>query len=329
MSTDAGNPPLIVKDASKFTQNGSWSMLDFIKLPIEVTVGMASRYMAALVNPYTVVVGQALARPFQLSPSGYKNVGEAMKSLKVVRTLGKTLEIGFGIDDIVYSMAQFPDGATCLALCAALQETYSQDVAIEVLLELARDSKVNGQWMPSYSEWASLLEACSGVLSTSQFSLRAEILMSLQGGDEQLGAFNRSNAITKPARGCSNPQSIAKALAALSKISRKELKAITIVGHSDTGWSAAIAEWLLRLEVVIKNSQGDVLYASRSNTCDIAVTIIYQEDKAQPSQEIQLSGQTYIMEDISDLFNDGGVSNTARFVSGRLGVQLKQWRQQL
>jgi hypothetical protein len=293
-------------------------MIDLAKLPVELTIGTAARYMAARVNPYTVVVGQALASPFHLSPGGRKNVYEAVMSLQMVGTLGNVLEIGFGIDDVVHSMVRSLEGETCLALCATLREAYSCDVAIEVLLELARESKVNGQWMPSYSEWRNLLDVCSGTHSTSQFPLRAEVLMSLGGEDERLGAFKRFGIITKSARGCSSPASIAKALVALLKISRKELNAITIIGYSDTGWLVAVAEWFLGFEVVIKDSHEDILYTSGPNIDTPSVTIIYEHHAARQSNEIQLSGHTYIMEDILELIKQQDTTYHAVFLSGRI-----------
>lgn len=193
-------------------------MLDFARLPVEATVGVVSRYMAARVNPYTVIVGQALAHPFQLPLSGQENVTNAIGSLKVVGTLGKTLEIGFGIDDVVRSRAKSSDGTTCLALCAALQEVYAYEVAIDVLLKLARESQVDGQWMPSYSEWGNRLEACSGALSTSEFTLLVEHFIFLCDPAKRVGGFTEDTHVKYgSARGCSSPKSIAKALSALSK----------------------------------------------------------------------------------------------------------------
>jgi hypothetical protein len=53
------------------------------------------------------------------------DIERAINELKVVGTLGDTLEFGFGIEDVVRLMAKSERGCVCLALCAALKECYS------------------------------------------------------------------------------------------------------------------------------------------------------------------------------------------------------------
>jgi hypothetical protein len=53
------------------------------------------------------------------------DIERAINELKVVGTLGDTLEFGFGIQDVVRLMAKSERGCICLALCAALKECYS------------------------------------------------------------------------------------------------------------------------------------------------------------------------------------------------------------
>jgi hypothetical protein len=132
-----------------FPQSGSWNMLDISKLPVQATLGILSRYSAARVNPYTALVGEVLCERFQLTSVGRGNLENGIGSLRIVGSLGATLEFGFGAEDAVRTMAKSERGCICLALCAALKECYSDDIAVEVLLEMARLVKVDGQYMPS------------------------------------------------------------------------------------------------------------------------------------------------------------------------------------
>ena len=299
-------------------------MLDLAKLPVQVTVGLASRYCAGRVNPYTVVVGQALCSSFQLPPVGWKNVENAIAKLPMVGTLGDTLEIGFGIEDVIRSMAKSMQGATCLALCAALKDCYSDDVAIEVLLELARLSKVEGQWMPSSLEWKNLLNACAGCLSSTTFPTRAEVFMQITNDQERLGAYQRLEATPGTLRSCSSPKSIAEALFAISRITRKDLHAITIIGSTDAGWLAAISEWLLDLKMSIIDGNGTVFYTNHGDISNDQVQIIYKRDGEGASTNIQCVGRTYVLEDVSQLFLEEGRDPDIAVVSGRV-----EWKDSL
>lgn len=314
----AANNPIIIE---KFGQplTGTWSITDLAKMPITATVGILSRYMAGRVNPYTGVVGEQLCRSFRLGQSGHKNIEKALSSLKVVTSIGDTLEFGFGIEDIVRSMARSEGGSMCLALCAALKDTYSDEVCVDVLLEFANLSNVDGQWMPSGSEWKNLLEACAGALSATTFSLRAEHLMRLLRQDSSVGAADRGSLPRpKAIRTCSSPKSIAEALFILAQISRNSLQAVTFVGGSDAGWLAAVAEWFLDLRVAIVCTDGNIHYANCAEPDDVQVQVVHGASTGNTGQIVQCVGKTYRLEDALQLFSAEMRPASDARVSGRL-----------
>lgn len=176
MATDPSPGPIVIGgNHASFPQNASWNMLDLSKLPVEATIGILSRYSAGRVNPYTAVVGEAMCRKFQLAMKGRRNLELAVNSLKVVGSIGNTLEFGFGIEDVIRSMAKSEGGSVCLAICAALKDCYSDTVAVEVLLEMARLCNVDGQYMPSSQSWKDLLKACAGTLQQQAFHYKQNI----------------------------------------------------------------------------------------------------------------------------------------------------------
>ncbi|KAH8897594.1 hypothetical protein GQ53DRAFT_759841 [Thozetella sp. PMI_491] len=309
--------PLSAGSHASFPQSGAWSMVDIAKLPVQASIGILSRYAAGRVNPYTVLVCEALCNRFQLTARGRANIEMAVASLTTVGAMGAALEFGFGIEDLIRDMAKSEQGTVVLVLCASLREVYSLDISTEVLLEMARLSGVGGEWMPSSREWKAMLDACSGVLAATPFGLRAEVLMQLGNDGQRLGAFQRLEATPQDLRGCSSPKSIAEALFAMAAVSRKEMQAVTLVGGPDTGWLAAVAEWVLDLKISISNAQGEVTYTN-INGPEIAQVHITSSQRATSQQDVMVQGRTYVLKEISEILGGEATSSIATTVSGRL-----------
>jgi len=250
-------------------------MVDLLSKPINVTVGVLQRYSAGRVDPYTAVVGQAMCSRFRLAAVGRKRLDDALSSLSAVGSLGDVLYFGFGAEDIVRSLSKTEEGAICLAICAALRDCYHEDVAVEVLLELARLTEVPGKYMPSSFEWKALLNACSGALATTTFALQAEQLMSLSQAPERLGAFNALEASPSALRSCSSPKSVAEVLFAIARVTKGELKAITIVGGADTGWLAALSQWLCDCKVKVTRGDGSVVYQNVQDDEQVQLNFVF------------------------------------------------------
>jgi hypothetical protein len=311
----------IAGHASNFPQTGSWSMVDLLSKPINVTVGILQRYSAGRVDPYTAVVGQAMCSKFQLAAVGRKRLDDALSSLSAVSSLGDVLYFGFGAEDIVRSLSKTEEGAICLAMCAALRDCYHEDVAVEVLLELARLTDVPGKYMPSSFEWKALLNACSGALATTTFALQAEQLMSLSQAPERLGAFNALEASPSALRSCSSPKSVAEVLFAIARVTKGELKAITIVGGADAGWLAALSQWLCDCKVKVTRGDGSVVYQNVQDDEQVQLNFIFraQEKNVNPtSEELKLYNKTFILDDVSQIFRDEGRWLDGHVVSGRV-----------
>ncbi|CAF9914427.1 MAG: hypothetical protein GOMPHAMPRED_008158 [Gomphillus americanus] len=308
--------PLSAGSHGSFPQTGSWGMLDLAKLPVQASIGVLSRYAAGRVNPYTVLVCGALCNSFRLTARGRANIETAVDSLKTVGAVGATLEFGFGIEDLIRSMTKSEHGTVVLALCAALREVYSIDVATEVLLEMARLTEVGEKWMPSSREWKAMLNACNGVLAATPFGLRAEVLMQLGNDGQRLGAVQRLEA-PQDLRDCSSPRSIAEALFAMAAVSRKEMEAITLIGGPDTGWLAAVAEWILDLKVSISNSDKEIIYTNIDGPGAAQIQVISRR-KAPKSQDVIVQGRTYVLKEISEVLGRETTSSIATTVSGRV-----------
>jgi hypothetical protein len=319
-------------------------MLDIAKLTVQLPVGMISRYAAGRVHTNTVLVAEAMGMTFRMSQKGRASVEQAMSKLSAVSTLGNSLSIGFGIEDFTRDMIKSEAGAMQMGLCAALKECYSDDVAVEVLLEYARQTKADGQFMPSNMEWRNLLGACAGCLAASDFALRAEHFMQLAKGERRLGAFNSQEAIPKKRRGCSTPKSIADALAALARLSHGRMESISLTGGPDAGWLAAVAEWFLDFKIKIVDDQSqETLYMNHANDQSTQVTIVYASQflqdvgvptsvhvapgvgpfsrpKGSTGEVLSISDKTYTinLEDLGKSFLEADLGYNAHVVTGRL-----------
>ncbi|KAF2463384.1 uncharacterized protein BDR25DRAFT_114406 [Lindgomyces ingoldianus] len=318
MSHGSGTRPVMGGATQpRFPQTASWNMFEIARVPYEATLGLLARYMAGRVNPYTGAVVQCMSSQFWLSRHGRQNIESAISSLNVVGSAGDVLEFGFAIEDVIRSFSKTEAGATGLALCAALKECYHDDIAIDVLLEMARLCKASPEFMPTSSHWKDWLTACAGVLAVTDFPRRAEHLMQLPNSNQRLGVYQRFEGLPKALRSCSSPQSIAKCLFALASITRNELEAVTFVGGADAGWLAAVAEWFFELRVTMEKSDGEMFYCNHTDPDSVQVKIVFQDNAEQTSTSLQCVGRAYILEDVSRIL-DGSLSPSAVVVSGRL-----------
>jgi hypothetical protein len=275
-------------------------MLDIAKLTVQLSVRILSRYAAGRVNTHTVLVAEAMGMAFRMGKNGKASVEQAFSKLTAVSTLGNSLSIGFGIEDFTREMIRSEAGAMQMGLCAALKECYSDDIAIEVMLEYARQTKAQGQWMPSNMEWRNLLDACAGSLAASNFALRAEHFMQLAKGERRLGAYGAVEAMPKKRRGCSTPKSIADALTALAMLSNGRMESISLTGGPDAGWLAAIAEWFLDLKVKTVDDQSqETLYRNHADDRDTQVTVTYL---SQYMQDTGISASVHAAPGVSVLW---------------------------
>lgn len=355
MASNTPSPLEVTLRTSNFPQTGSWSMVDILKSTIQMPISMLQRFAASRVQPYTMLVAEAMGMTFRMSRQGRNNLDMAQSKLHALRTLGAGLEIGFGVEDITRIMAKREGGAAILALCAALRECYPEDFAVEILLEYARITKAPGSSMPSNMEWRALLDVCAGTLATSTFPAQAEVFLSLAGRERsKIGSDQTHTRVRK----MSSPESIAAALKAMADVSFARIEHATISGGSDIGWLAAVADWVigLRIAMVVDNATDDPLYRNCNNgetvqlqfRCTTNVTVpagssqakTVDTPEAEPhghdqelhdaehtgmntaliADSVRTTSKTYrvALEDVPQLF--GGVSDKDKFmaVSGRL-----------
>ncbi|KAI9771973.1 MAG: hypothetical protein M1839_002566 [Geoglossum umbratile] len=287
-----------------FPQSGSWSWVGLIDSGVRGAVKVLSRYSAAGVDPYTVIVGQVVCSSFKLTVRSSERLESAIIALKSMNTVGNMLHFGFGVDSVVRNLAATEEGGILVALCAAMTESFHLNHAANILWELVRTFKAPEKQTPSPLQWKTLLKACAGTLAETEFPKIAEHFMHLHPNNDRLSVGRYELKEHPEARGVSSPDTIAEALLAIGKVSTGELLSISIVGGGDAGWLGAVAQWIFDLRVAVFDSEGELLHATAAHQNQPQVQIFF----IKPSEEVDddkivVRGHVYKLRDVSELFH--------------------------
>jgi hypothetical protein len=162
-----------------FQLQGAVNWDNLTQKTVSFSVGVLSRLAAAGVDPYSLVVGQAIAQKFPLSRTGRQNVQAALTALPSHGGYGNFLWFGFGIQSFARTLGATNQGCSLLALCATLAECYHEDFSANVMHNIVLQYNPPKQLTPSLSQWLMIIRACEGFFSTTKFPLLAEGLMRL------------------------------------------------------------------------------------------------------------------------------------------------------
>jgi hypothetical protein len=243
-----------------FPQQGSLDWVSLSKETLSFSFQVLQRLSAEGVDPYTFAIGNVVGNNFRLSATGRKNIESAINSLKSFSAFGEVLRFGFGIETLPRALAKTEQGMVCLALCAALAEFYNEDVAAATLFQLIELSRLPQDMTPSMLEWRSLIKAFQGVFAATEFPLIVQQFIILL--TDQPSPMMRHKNVPGLLGTVGIPKDIAKALWAVSQISRGELASIKVIGYTDGAWLAALSVWLLSLHTTITNADGELVYSN-------------------------------------------------------------------
>ncbi|KFY02187.1 hypothetical protein O988_02339 [Pseudogymnoascus sp. VKM F-3808] len=256
-----------------FAQQGTVDWTRLSASTVNFTIEVLGRLSKAGVEPLTVAMGQGIFSCFHLDPDGEKRFSDAIARLKAFSSYGNAMWFGFGVKHIVRTLSETEQGATCGAICACLSVSYDKFFCSKVLKALADQQRTPNSLMPSLSQWAALVNICSGAVLGSRFPQLVEVYSRLTQSYD-----NSRHKLYEP----TSADALAKALLELSKVSSGTVRSVTFIGGVDCGWLAALAQWLLSLRVDILAADGSVLYSSRISVDPSyypQVTIVLQLDQ--------------------------------------------------
>ncbi|KAL9948054.1 hypothetical protein D7B24_006599 [Verticillium nonalfalfae] len=297
----------IVPAGSSFAQQGSMDWVGLSSRSVHFTMDVLSRFMAAGVQPFTIVVGQEVARHLPLAESGQRNVQDALNQLASYQSIGSVLWFGFGLRGLARTLGATAEGRSLLALCAALGESFHEDYAASVLHHLVLAYQPPSGFVPSLHEWQQLVKACNGILSQSKFPILVDAFVRLVPRRRRLQEAlesRRSGFFLETE--CPSPKDMAGALLALGMLRRGQYAFVTVEGGLGSGWLAAMAEWMYDLGVGISDAQGNTIYRSPGPGGDLRPHLLIRLSKqtvdvrhvgASPAQDLTLASKTYYLRD--------------------------------
>ena len=295
---DASNPLLSRRLISpqSFPQQGVWSWVDLGKTVVNISTNLLRRYSAADIDIYTLLAGQYVAGSFKFGKEGRKRFEQAILTLPSMQSMGNIIHFGFGIDSIIRSLATTEEGGCLVVLCAAAAECFPENHSANIMYEMVRSYQAPDSFMPSALQWKALIRVCAGSLAICSFPKMADHFMGLIKREEDFNFSLHSD------RGCSSPESLAQALLGIGKVSTGKLESIKIIGPSDIGWLAAIAEWMLDLRISVSTSRGTLLH---KNCQDIRLAQIHffisKQNEADRSTDVEIQTTVYHLRDFTDV----------------------------
>ena len=211
------------------------------------------------VEPITVVIGQALAKNFQMSSLGIHRVGEAIENLGCVPGIGEALWFGSGTNHVLQNMNHTIESSTCIMLCSALSETRSITLSARVLYELTetyKSSSPGATMTPSLQQWESIIKVSAGCLASTPFGTVVGQMVDLMHNRPDIDP----REMNKHRARVGKPQDVAKVLNALARLSVGQITTLTISGSCDCGWVAAVAHWFFDIIVEFHDQEGQTVY---------------------------------------------------------------------
>lgn len=311
-----------------FAQTGTVDWVQLGNTACNSSYKVLGRLLNHGVDPITLKVGLQMAQQLPLARAGQTRMLEATSNLGGYHALNKDLLFGMGPDSMPHLLERSVEGLTLLAISAALSEVYVEEVAAEVLHELLIPLNPPREFTPYLPSWSRLVKGCAGTLAKTTFGITAEKFMSFHPSETSLFPTRRTedDHHHNRWRSRSHTKDIAKALITLGEISRAKLESVTIIGGGDSGFLAAVAEWLFDLSIVIVIKKDNVtkeFYRNSRPGSTIQVRFEF-EDRLDPSapegtdiEAFQYPTKTVRLRDVSDILwaND---SNEAMQVCGRV-----------
>ncbi len=293
---------LVPADSSgqQFTTTGQVDWAGLGRMQLSASVAVLGRLSAAGVEPLTVAVGQAMCSRIPLGVHGEKVLMEAMGKLKAFSSYGDLIWFGVGVRHILRTLVQTSQGASLVALCAALAECHSTPTAALIMFEMSKVLGSPEDLRPSYDQWKALAKVCSSVLAVTTFGVRLQQLLNLCGF-----------AIIRTTEGHygapPNPPEFAKAVLGIGKVASGTLRDVELTGGAYCAWLAVFAEYIFGLRVQVRQDSGQLLTMNHSTDERSQVVVIIRHTNIEPAA-LKCTGQSYVI--------SSGLEFVNRFLKG-------------
>ena len=286
---------------SSFVQQGTVDWPSLANASVNASVSILTRLSGHGVELWTAAVAQVLLGNIRLSAEGESHINEALAKLYSFGSYGNLLYFGFGVKHMIRTLAESSEGMATVAICSSIAEVHGLAISTSIVYEYAKlySTDAGASLMPSFRQWEALINSCSGALSRSPFGSVVEFFM----------RFHPQTHM------CGDPKQVARALEGIAKISSGLMRSMVLIGNSECGFLAAVAQWLLGLRVVVRNVAGDIVYpSSDADTDNYQLMVIYSDDPDK-SRAISRTADAYYIDYIRDILHESIGSD---YVSGRV-----------
>ena len=296
---------------SSFMQQGQVDWVAFGNTIWTASSAVLQRFAAAGIQPVTYGAGIVLASQIHLDRVGQSRMEKAISSLRASPGFKNLLWFGFGYQSFVGTMAETVAGIKCLAICSCLAESHSEELAAWVLSEWWRVSKFPVEYEPSHAQFLALIKASAGVVSGTDFSQCLDTMLGEQLWRQPSGSHYTRYIVREIEDGvleASNAKDIANTLHGLFKVSRGEADHLLITGGSECAFISAVAHWLLNITVIVRNSDGQVIFDTVKKGSARYIVLQYGEMTNEP---LQVASTTYVLGNCREVF--GRVPNREEY----------------
>jgi hypothetical protein len=277
------------------------TQLDWCSL-VKGALGIGARIAKAGIDPVTVEIGILICSSFDFPPDGQKDLETSLNALQGCSSWGKAIYLGFGIEHVVKTLSNREGGAACVAISAALAVQYHHSHAANVIRALCRIQDVPDLFAPSRLQWESLVKICENCLSRSMFPHYFNIFRRLLEPEP------------KRTREPTDPQIMAKALAMLGEISkrdRSEGSNLIIAGGVECAWLAAVAQVFLCLRIQLFGPDGRTPLFKSSTPGPVQVTFISEITHMDVGRHLTLDRQVYSVSTGREILQDKQISDVS------------------
>lgn len=237
---------------SAFSQQGAVDWVALSNTTVSVSVNILKRLSTAGVDAVTLVVGRNVCSRFHLSTVGQSRFHDSISKLKAFSSVSEAIWFGIGVRHLTKDLASTEQGKSLLVICGSLAETCDLNVGSMILSALTKELQAPDDLRPSVQQWRTLIQACAGTFTNTRFP---EILDQFlkYGPPEDTGRYKTSD-----------PSDVACALKLVGDMCNGELRSLNICGGSSCALIAAIAYWFFGIVVEIENTEGLLVYSSRT-----------------------------------------------------------------
>ena len=292
-----------------FAQQGTVDWVTLGQSQWSASIAILGRLSSAGIEPLTVAVGQAICSRISLGISGERLLRDSMANLKACSSFGDVVWFGVGVRHILRVLVQTSQGASLVAVCAALSESHNLSTSALILYEMAKRSGSPKELTPSFAQWEALVRVCSSTFCQTTLGIRIDQMLRL------IGCGFRAH--TSGLAG--HPQDLAEILSAIGNVTSGDLVNIHVVGGPACAWVAVFADFVLGLRVSVRSSEGRTLFVN-FDTSIAQAQIELDIDSVLPEDRIACIGRSFSLRN-GDAFIRNFIHGNERAIAGSISTE--------